>query len=112
MFGRLNRLAGLAGESNLGRIRQRVLANIDELTAMCLERERTWNGKDGEQRSYPDPDLKTALQAQLAGARILGVDEGGAVTSDSDHLDALLRKARKAISAKSKENSSGEAKTH
>lgn len=110
VFGRLNRLSGLAGERDLGRIKRRVLENLDQLTALCLERQRTWTGKDGEERSYPDPDLKTALSAQLAGARILGVDEGATSPTDSDHVDVLLRKARKAIAAKDQTN--GKDPTH
>jgi hypothetical protein len=101
VLGRLNRLAGLAGETNAGRIRQRVLENLDALTQLCLERERSYVTREGEERSYPDPELKTALSAQLAGARILGVDEGaGAGAVDEAAVSALVKRARRALAAK------------
>jgi hypothetical protein len=101
VLGRLNRLAGLAGETSAGRIRQRVLENLDALTQLCLERERSYVTREGEERSYPDPELKAALSAQLAGARILGVDEGaGAGAVDEAAVSALVKRARRALAAK------------
>jgi hypothetical protein len=114
MLGRLNRLAGLAGERDPARIRQRILENLDELTGLCLERERTYVTKDGDERSYADPDLKTALSAQLAGARILGADESAGIgASDAEHVDALVRKARRVIAAKqAAESGAAASETH
>jgi hypothetical protein len=112
---KLNRLAPLAGENDERIKRRKVLENLDALTTLCLQRERHYVTKDGEERSYPDPELKTALQTQLACARLLGVDEASPSVTD-DVLGELVAKARRVISrrqnVRAEEIANGEAKTH
>lgn len=115
----LNRLGALAGEASSAIKRRRLLENLDALTQACLQRDRHYVNKDGDERSYPDPDLKTALQAQLAGARILG--EANA-TVTQEQFDDVVRKARRAISKRLEkqehiadeltERANGKAETH
>ncbi len=94
---RLGRLAELGAERDPVRIRQRLLENLDTLTDACLCRSRTYHTKDGSEYEVPDPDLKTALGAQLAGARMLGVDGAVEVKVDTAELDELMGRAKRAL---------------
>jgi hypothetical protein len=90
-------LADLGSEQDPIKIRQRLLENLDSLTDACLCRTRTYQTKSGEEYEVPDPDLKTALGAQLAGARMLGVDGAVEVKVDTSDLDALLARAKRKL---------------
>lgn len=100
---KLNKLAALSDEPKAATKRRRVLENLDALTQLCLERRRTWVTKDGTECDAADPDLRTALQAQLAGARLLGVDETTKPVIEQVDLDKLVRRARRAISARAEQ---------
>ena len=107
----LGRLADLNGETDPLKIRQRILENLDTLCDAALCRTRTYGKNNaGELEVYevPDPDLKTALGAQLAGARMLGVDAEIKVNVDTRDIDELLSRARKALRNR-KEQADGDA---
>ncbi len=93
---RLGRLAELGAERDPLKVRQRILENLDTLCDACLCRTRQYASKEGLYE-VPDPDLKTALGAQLAGARMLGVDGAVEVKVDTADLDALMAKAKRAL---------------
>ena len=94
---RLGRLADLGSEKDPLKVRQRLLENLDALTETCLLRTRSYATGKGELYTVPDPDLKTALGSQLAGARMLGVDGATETKVDTSDLDALLARAKRAL---------------
>ena len=96
----LNSVAALNRQRDPLLVRQSLLENIDRLTRLALGRERT--RVVGEQlMTCPDPDVKTALAAQLAAARLLGVDDAREVflALDTRQLDDLVAQARRALAA-------------
>lgn len=96
----LNRVAELNRQRDPLLVRQSLLENIDRLTALALERTRVRLVGE-EVVESPDPDVRTALQAQIAAARLLGVDDAHEVfiSLDTKHLDDLVAQARRALAA-------------
>jgi hypothetical protein len=95
----LNRVAELNRTLDPLLVRQSLLENLDRLTDLCLSRARVrFVGDAGKRVETPDPDVKTALAAQLAAARLLGVDDI-ALGTDERQLDDLVTQARRALSA-------------
>jgi hypothetical protein len=98
----LNRVAELNRQTDPLLVRQSLLENLDRLTETALSRARVrFVGEDGTRVETPDPDVRTALQAQLAAARLLGVDEARDVLmlTDARQLDDLVSQARRALKA-------------
>ena len=96
---RLGRLADLGSETDPLKVRQRLLENLDRLGDASLLRCRTYATKDGDTYTMPDPDLKTALGCQLAGARMLGVEGAVQIAEkiDATDLDAVLERAKRKL---------------
>ena len=101
---RLGRLSELGPNTTPAQLRQRLLENLDALCDSCLQRQREYTNREGESRVVPDPDLKTALGAQLAGARMLGVEGAVSVETKVDvaDLDDLLKRAKRKLMREAK----------
>jgi hypothetical protein len=96
---RLGRLAELGSLNDPVKVRQRLLENLDAICDSALQKVRTYERRDGEKYDVPDPDLKTALGCQLAGARMLGVEGAVSIETkvDMSDLDELLKRAKRKL---------------
>ena len=60
-------------EGDPAEIKAEIIAGIQSIQQLALDRQRTWVTKDGSQVTVEEPDFRVALDALLGRARLLGL---------------------------------------